>query len=102
MGPPSILQDCAQLNLSEIRVDGQFVDFPAVYQGANLHQKVFVLMAHRHVEELNALYSQREDFVQRKTLAALQSFGCSIHCEKIPHGWKLSTAAENCINMPFN
>jgi len=81
-------------------VDGQYVDFPAVYQGANLHQKVFVLMAHRHVEQLNLMYSSRKDYRLQRSSTALQDFGCSIHCEKVPHGWTLGN--NSSVKLPFN
>merc|ERR1712154_413973 len=65
IGSVGLLQQVNQLNFAQIQINEDSVDFPAIYQGANLHAKVFVLMTRNHVEELNILYSGLDENRQR-------------------------------------
>ena len=97
--------ECKQLNFTEMQIvpdNDHLVDFPAIYQGANLHSRVFVLMTRRHIDELNALYSEfNVDRPRRSMATPLHDFGCDLEAEKVPHGWRLGTGT-NAVKLPFN
>merc|ERR1719300_162579 len=107
--PDLLFRDCEHLNFTEIqRVPDQqhLVDFPVIYQGANLHSRMFCLMTPHHVAALNALYTEsmvdRTLICPQRTMStALQDFACRLKTEKVNHGWVLGTAP-NALKLPFN
>jgi len=106
---PQLFQDCEYLNFTEIqRVPDHehLVDFPVIYQGANLHSRMFCLMIPHHVAALNALYTEwtvdRTKICPQRTMSTvLQDFACCLETEKVNHGWVLGTAP-NTLKVPFN
>jgi len=103
--PQGVSEQLNAVQMERVRDHEHLIEFPAIYQGANLHSKVFVLMTSEHIKALNALYAEFRTNAPngpiRSQSSALQDFQCQIEAEKVPHGWIVGSAP-NAVRFPFN